>query len=50
MRGQLGVGKTTVVRVALRSQGVDGAIPSPTYTLAELYSVRDREAQQPEQE
>ncbi len=45
MRGQLGVGKTTVVRAALRSLGVDGAIPSPTYTLAELYSVRAREAQ-----
>ena len=45
MRGQLGAGKTTIVRAALRAMGVVGAIPSPTYTLAEIYSVAGREAQ-----
>lgn len=37
--GNLGVGKTTLVREYLRSLGYTGAVKSPTYTLMEHYVV-----------
>jgi tRNA threonylcarbamoyladenosine biosynthesis protein TsaE len=35
--GEVGAGKSTLVRSALRQIGVEGAIPSPTFTIGRLY-------------
>ena len=39
LRGNLGTGKTTLVRGALESLGVTSGIRSPTYTLIEYYEL-----------
>jgi tRNA threonylcarbamoyladenosine biosynthesis protein TsaE len=43
VEGDLGTGKTTLVREVLRARGVRGTITSPSFTLAQSYHGRDGE-------
>ncbi len=36
--GELGSGKTTLIRSIFRSLGIEGAIPSPTFAIMETYT------------
>ena len=41
VRGELGSGKTTLVRGAARALGVTGPVTSPTFSIGHRYSARD---------
>lgn len=43
VEGDLGSGKTTLIRALLRARGVRGLITSPSFTLAQSYRGRDGE-------
>jgi tRNA threonylcarbamoyladenosine biosynthesis protein TsaE len=37
LRGEIGAGKTTLIRGACRALGVEGAVTSPTFTIGQRY-------------
>jgi tRNA threonylcarbamoyladenosine biosynthesis protein TsaE len=44
LHGEIGAGKSTLVRALLRELGITGPIKSPTYTLVERYALNKGEA------
>jgi len=40
LKGEVGTGKSTFARAAMRELGVEGAIPSPTFTIGRTYRGR----------
>jgi len=40
--GEVGAGKSTLIRAAMRELGVTGAIPSPTFTIGRLYEGQEQ--------
>jgi len=40
VRGEVGVGKTTLIRGACRALGVEGLVTSPTFTIGQRYAGR----------
>lgn len=42
LSGALGAGKSTFARAFIRSLGVEGAIPSPTFIMDSVYSIEER--------
>lgn len=40
LRGEVGAGKTTLVRAVARALGIEGPVTSPTFTLAQRYAGR----------
>ena len=40
LKGEMGAGKSTIVRSVLRGMGYRNIVPSPTYTLVEPYEVQ----------